>query len=169
MPARNGLIALGSLLMLTWAMLAQAQRGGGPLTMPPVPGSLPAHKFEKVAEGVYFSTTSGSMNTGSNGAVIVNADNVLIVDPGITPAAATAFIADVKTLTPKPIKYVVDTHYHYDHAFGNQVFGPDVTIIGHDMTRRHLIAPVLQQRTYQTNGVQAIAATFARLHDQIAK
>src|SRR5215212_6219309 len=126
MPVRNGLIALGSSLMLGWAMLAQAQRGGQ--TMPPVPGSSPAHKFEKVAEGVYFSTSSGSMNTGSNGAVIVNADDVLLIDPGITPAAARAFIADVKTLTNKPVKYGGDTHYHYDHAFGNQVFGPDVTL-----------------------------------------
>jgi glyoxylase-like metal-dependent hydrolase (beta-lactamase superfamily II) len=169
MRLRNGLISAGAFLILAWAMLAQAQRGGAALTMPPVPGSLPAHKFEKVAEGVYFSTSTGSMNTGSNGAVIVNADDVLIVDPGITPAAARAFIADVKTLTNKPVRYVVDTHYHYDHAFGNQVFGPDVTLIGHDMTRRHLMSNVLQQRTYQTNGVGAIATTFTRLRDQIAK
>ncbi len=169
MRARHGLISVAALLILAWAILAQAQRGGGALTMPPVPGSLPAHKFEKVAEGVYYATGTGSMNTVSNGVVIVNADDVLIVDPGITPAAARAFIADVKTLTPKPIKYVVDSHYHYDHAFGNQVFGPDVTIIGHDMTRRHLMSNVLQQRTYQTNSVQAIANRFTQLKDQISK
>src|SRR5262245_49243608 len=167
MRARSALISLVALLILGWALLAQAQRGG--LTMPPVPGSLPAHKFEKVAEGVYHSTTTGSITTGSNGVVIVNADDVLIVDPGITPAAARSFIEDVKKLTNKPIKYVVDTHYHYDHAFGNQVFGPDVTLIGHDMTRRHLLSNVLQQRTYQTNGVQAIANRFTQLKDQIAK
>ncbi|MCM3878504.1 MAG: MBL fold metallo-hydrolase [Vicinamibacterales bacterium] len=169
MRARHALISITALLTLAWALLAQAQRAGGPMTMPPAPGSLPAHKFEKVAEGVYFSTGTGSINTGSNGAVIVNADDVLIVDPGITAAAARSFVADVKTLTPKPIKYVVDTHYHYDHAFGNQVFGPDVTLIGHDMTRRHLMANVLQQRTYQTNSVQAIASRFTQLNDQIAK
>jgi cyclase len=169
MRAKNALISCSALLILAWAMLAQAQRGGGALTMPPAPGSLPAHQFEKVAEGVYFSTGTGSINTGSNGAVIVNADDVLIIDPGITAAAARSFIADVKTLTNKPVKYVVDTHYHYDHAFGNQVFGPDVTLIGHDMTRRHLLSNVLQQRTYQTNGLQAIATRFTQLKDQIAK
>jgi len=169
MRAKSALISMAAVLVLAWAMLAQAQRGGGDLTMPRAPGSLPAHKFEKVAEGIYFSTGTGSINTGSNGGVIVNADDVLIIDPGITAAAARAFIADVKTLTNKPIKYVVDTHYHYDHAFGNQVFGPDVTLIGHDMTRRHLMSNVLQQRTYQTNGLQAIAARFTQLRDQIAK
>lgn len=162
---RHGLIAFVALLVLAWTLLAQAQRGAG--AMPPVSGSLPAHRFEKVAEGVYFSTGTGSINTGSNGAVIVNDEDVLIVDPGITPAAARSFVEDVKTLTSKPVKFVVDTHYHYDHAFGNQVFGPDVTLIGHDMTRRHLMSNVLQQRTYLTNSTAAIAARFTQLTDQI--
>ena len=52
MRVRNGLVAAVAFLILAWAMLAQAQRGGSALTMPPAPGSLPAHKFEKVAEGV---------------------------------------------------------------------------------------------------------------------
>ena len=73
-----------ALLVLTYAMLAQAQRGGGPPTMPPAPGSLPAHQFEKVAEGVYYATATGSMTIGSNAVVIVNDEDVLLVDPGIT-------------------------------------------------------------------------------------
>ena len=124
-----------ALLVLTYAMLAQAQRGGSTPAMPPAPGSLPTRNFEKVAEGVYYGTATGSMTTVSNVVVVVNDDDVLIVDPGVTPGAATALVADVKKLTNKPIKYVVDSHYHYDHAFGNQVFGPDVTIIGHDTVR----------------------------------
>jgi glyoxylase-like metal-dependent hydrolase (beta-lactamase superfamily II) len=159
-----------AVLIVAYAMLAQAQRGGGPMTMPPAPGSLPAHRFEKVAEGVYYSTATGSMTIGSNSVVIVNDQDVMVVDPGITPAAATSFIADVKTLTNKPIKYVVDTHYHYDHAFGNQVFGPDVTIIGHDTTRRRLNGPgSLKERTYLTNGTGAIANRFTVLKRQISE
>jgi glyoxylase-like metal-dependent hydrolase (beta-lactamase superfamily II) len=89
---------------------------------------------------------------------------------GITAAAATTLIADVKTLTPKPIKYVVDSHYHYDHAFGNQVFGPDVTIIGHDTTWRRLNGPgSLKERTYLTNSTAAIATRFTTLKRQISE
>jgi cyclase len=158
------------ILIIAYAMLAQAQRGGGPMTMPPAPGSLPAHRFEKVAEGIYYSTATGSVTIGSNSVVIVNDADVMVVDPGITPAAATALIADVKTLTNKPIKYVVDTHYHYDHAFGNQVFGPDVTIIGHDTTWRRLNGPgSLKERTYLTNGAGAIANRFTMLKRQIGE
>lgn len=170
MNLRSVIIPVVALLMLTYALLAQAQRGGGPMVMPPTPGSLPAHQFEKVAEGVYYATATGSVTIGSNAVVIVNDEDVLLVDPGITPAAATTFVADVKTLTNKPVKYVVDTHYHYDHAFGNQVFGPDVTIIGHDTTRRRLTGPgSLKERTYLTNGSGAIAARFTLLKRQISE
>ena len=170
MHLRRVIFPTVAVLMLTYALLAQAQRGGGPMVMPPAPGSLPAHRFEKVAEGVYYATATGSVTIGSNAVVIVNDEDVLLVDPGITPAAATTFIADVKTLTNKPVKYVVDTHYHYDHAFGNQVFGPDVTIIGHDTTRRRLTGPgSLKERTYLTNGSGAIAARFTLLKRQISE
>jgi cyclase len=169
MRVRNCLVPALALLILTYALLAQAQRGGGPMTMPPAPGSLPAHRFEKVAEGVYYATATGSVTIGSNSVVIVNDEDVLLVDPGITAAAATTFIADVKTLTPKPVKYVVDTHYHYDHAFGNQVFGADVTVIGHDTTRRRLMGPVLKERTYLTNGAGAIASRFTLLKQQMSE
>ena len=159
-----------ALLVLTYAMLAQAQRGGGPPTMPPEPGSLPSRNFEKVAEGVYYATSTGSITTVSNVVVVVNDEDVLIVDPGVTAAAATALVADVKKLTNKPIKYVVDSHYHYDHAFGNQVFGPDVTIIGHDTVRRRLSGPdVLKQRTYLMNSTAAIATRFTQLKGQISE
>jgi glyoxylase-like metal-dependent hydrolase (beta-lactamase superfamily II) len=159
-----------ALLVLTYAMLVQAQRGGGTPAMPPVPGSLPTRNFEKVAEGVYYGTATGSMTTVSNAVVVVNDDDVLIVDPGVTPGAATALVADVKKLTNKPIKYVVDSHYHYDHAFGNQVFGPDVTIIGHDTVRQRLSGPaVLKQRTYLMNSTAAIASRFTELKRQIAE
>ena len=158
-----------AVLLLTYALLAQAQRGGAP-AMPPTPGSLPAHKFEKVTEGVYYATATGSVTIGSNAAVIVNDADVMLIDPGISAAAATTFLADVKTLTNKPVKYVVDTHYHYDHAFGNQVFGPDVTIIGHDTTHRRLNGPgSLKERTYLTNSTAAIANRFTLLKRQISE
>jgi cyclase len=157
-----------ALLMLAYALLAQAQRGVGVMALPAAPGSLPSRQFEKVAEGVYYATGTGSMITASNAVIVVNDEDVLVVDPGITAAAANALVADVKTLTSKPIRYVVDTHYHYDHAHGNQVFGSGVTIIGHDMTRRRLLGPVLKERTYVTNGTVAIANRFTALRQQIA-
>src|SRR5437762_7536445 len=73
------------------------------------------YKFEKIADGVYYATGG----FGSNNVVIVNDDDVLLVDTGTSPANARAFVADVKMLSNKPVRYVVNTHWHYDHTDGN--------------------------------------------------
>src|SRR5436309_9569537 len=101
-----------------------------------------AHRFEKVTDGVYYATASGTMNVGANSPVIVNDDEALVIDSQITPAAARALVADLKAVTNKPVRYVVDSHYHYDHTFGNQIFSSDVQVIGHDNTRRRMLGNV---------------------------
>lgn len=108
----------------------------------------PVHKFQRIADGVYSALATGAMNVGSNSAVIINERDVLIVDSHITPASARALLKEIETLTDKPVRYVVNTHYHFDHAHGNQVFPPEVEIIGHEFTRAMLLTDVLQQRTY---------------------
>src|SRR5438046_10186738 len=81
-----------------------------------------AYKFEKIAEGVYYATATGSMVTGSNNVVVIGNRDVLVVDTGTSPAAARAFIEDLKLVTSKPVRYVVNTHFHYDDTDGNQVY-----------------------------------------------
>src|SRR5437762_1600285 len=111
-----------------------------------------AHRFEKVADGIFYATASGTMTIGSNRAIIVTDDEALVVDSGITPAAGRALAADLKAVTNKPIRYVVDSHYHYDHAPGNQVFMQDAQVIGHDNTRKRMLGNVLEQYTYLNSG-----------------
>src|SRR5438876_9446279 len=81
-----------------------------------------AYKFEKIADGVYYATATGSMVTGSNNVVIIGDRDVLVVDTGTSPAAARAFVEDIKVLTSKPVRYVVNTQFHYDHTDSNQVY-----------------------------------------------
>ena len=139
---------------------ARAQTGG-----PIVSG---AHRFEKVMDGVFYATASGTMTVGANSPVIVNDDEALVVDSQITPAAARALVADVKAVTPKPVRYVVDSHYHYDHAFGNQIFPSDVQVIGHDNTRKRLLTNVMEQFTF-LNSVQPVPARVDALKQRIAQ
>jgi cyclase len=127
-----------------------------------------AHRFEKVADGIYYATASGTMNVGANSPVLVNDDEVLIVDSSITPAAGRALVQDIKAITSKPVRYVVDSHYHYDHAFGNQIFGSDVQIIGHDHTRSRLMTNVMEQFTF-LRSVQGVPAQVEALNQRIAK
>ena len=111
------------------------------------PDGSPSHRFEELADGVYFAIGTGSMTVMSNNLVIINDDHVMLVDSSVTPAAARGLVEGIKTLTDKPIKYVFNTHYHFDHAHGNQIFGDDVEIIGHDFVRTMLSSDVLVQRT----------------------
>ena len=80
------------------------------------------HTFEEVAPGVYFARGTGEVNVGSNSMVVVNDEDVLVVDSHITPDAARELVAAIAGLTDKPITTLVNTHYHFDHANGNQIY-----------------------------------------------
>jgi cyclase len=147
------------LASLTW-LDGRAQTGG-----PLVSG---AHRFEKVVDGVFYATASGTMTVGSNTPVIVTDDEALVIDSEITPAAARALVADLKAVTGKPVRYVVDSHYHYDHAHGNQVFTRDAQVIGHDNTRRRMLGNVLEQFTYRRS-VEQVPTQVEALKERIAK
>src|SRR3954468_22145309 len=123
-----------TLVLIAAAFLAQA---ASPVT------TGKAYKFEAVAPGVYYATSTGSMVTGSNNVAIVGGRDVLVVDTGTSPAAARAFIDDLKLVTTKPVRYVVNTHFHYDHTNGNQIYAGKADIIAHEYVKRAMSTPNL--------------------------
>ena len=134
---------------LTAEVRAQGNAGVTFTTGPVTKGK--AFNFEKIADGVYYATATGAMITGSNDVVIVNNNDVLLVDAGVTPAVARALVQDVKLLTDKPVRWLVNTHFHYDHTDGNSVFGPEVQIIGHQYVRDAILnLDVLHREPFKT-------------------
>jgi len=137
-----------------------------------LPGSVvttDTHRLEEVADGVYFAQyTVPRFN--SNAMVVVNEEDVLVVDSHITPATGRTLIAAIGAITDKPITTVVNTHFHYDHAHGNQAFGA-VTIIGHEFTRAKMAGAPLKERTYQdwlartTRTVEGLGARVAGMEE----
>ncbi|MCY4122726.1 MAG: MBL fold metallo-hydrolase, partial [Acidobacteria bacterium] len=106
--------------LLTTGLLVAAQETD------PTDGKA-AWRFEEIGDGVFFATGTGAMTTMSNSLVIVNEDHAMLVDTSVTPAAARKLIAEIKSeVTDKPIQYVFNTHFHFDHSHGNQLFGDDV-------------------------------------------
>lgn len=103
-----------------------------------------AFEIVKVADGVYAAmrTPSAPMVIGSNAAIVINEDDVLVVDTHYTPSAARALLAEIKKLTDKPVRYVVNTHFHNDHVQGNQayfnVFAGNVEFISSHATREDI-------------------------------
>ena len=109
-----------------------------------------AFEFEEVVPGIFHARGTGAMSVGSHGAVIVNEDDVLLVDSHISPAAARAIMTQVEELTGKPVRYVVNTHFHFDHAHGNQIYPPEVHVIGHEFTREKLLDGGSVGRSFQS-------------------
>jgi glyoxylase-like metal-dependent hydrolase (beta-lactamase superfamily II) len=129
-----------------------------------------SYKFEKVAEGVYYaSALTGSNGVGSNNVVIVNDRDVVLVDDGTTPAAARAFLEDIKLVTNKPVSAVVNTHFHYDHTDGNSVFPPGVQIIAHEYVRNAILTfNVLDREPFKTSQSDRLPVQITSLKQQLA-
>jgi len=77
--------------------------------------------LKQVGPGVYAAIDGPEHKAGSNAGFVIGDDGVLVVDAFFTQDAAKALVAEIRRLTPKPIRYVVNTHYHADHTGGDQV------------------------------------------------
>jgi glyoxylase-like metal-dependent hydrolase (beta-lactamase superfamily II) len=95
----------------------------------------PAFEFTEVVDGVYHASGTENLPAWCNAAIIINESDVVIVDTHVSPAAATALLEELQEITQKPVRYVINTHFHFDHMFGNQIYPSDVEIIGHEFTR----------------------------------
>jgi glyoxylase-like metal-dependent hydrolase (beta-lactamase superfamily II) len=110
-------------------------RGGGPPATPGAPAPAAARvEPEKIAEGVWF------MTPGAEGSILVELnDYVVLVEAPGGDAQTMATIADVRRMRPnKPIKYVVNTHHHADHAGGLRAcVAEGIPIITHETHKRY--------------------------------
>ena len=109
-----------------------------------------AFRFNKVKEGVYHAVGTGALTVVGNSTIIVNDRDAIVVDDHVSPAAAWVLLDEVKAITDKPVTTVINTHFHFDHAHGNQIFGPGVQIIGHEFTRRALLDDPMSKPLYQS-------------------
>jgi cyclase len=112
----------------------------------PYPSVL-TYRTVKVADGVYAFITPEE-RTGfqsGNSIAIVGDDGVLVFDTGNIPGTTRRQIAEIRKLTDKPVRYVVNSHWHPDHNLGNSEYRkafPGVTIIGTTATRRGILERV---------------------------
>lgn len=78
--------------------------------------------IKPVADGVYAAIAKPTFILNCNAAIVVLDDGVLVVDTHSKPSAARALAEQIKKITDKPIRYVVNTHFHWDHAQGNAAY-----------------------------------------------
>jgi glyoxylase-like metal-dependent hydrolase (beta-lactamase superfamily II) len=94
-------------------------------------------RITKVAGNVYMIDGTGGF-AGGNIGVSVGDDGILIVDDQYAPLA-DKIQAALKGVTDKPVRFVLNTHFHGDHVGGNRYFGQHATIIAHDNVRVRMV------------------------------
>jgi glyoxylase-like metal-dependent hydrolase (beta-lactamase superfamily II) len=104
----------------------------------------------------------------SNAAIIEGDRDVLVVDSHVTPGGAWALRDELKAITAKPIRFVVNSHFHFDHSHGNQIYGPEVEIIGHEFARQMMVAGKSVDSPAHDFFVGAIPTTIKTLEGRLA-
>ena len=125
-------------------------------------------EFRKVADGVHVAVAAPAYKVNSNTAIIETDDGVLVVDSHSKPSAARAVVRQLRDLTPRPVRYVVNTHFHWDHWQGNEVYPaayPNVEVITNDITREAMVRKSLKRIQ---DHVRAVPAEIAKLRADLA-
>jgi cyclase len=124
--------------------------------------------IKKVADGVHVAVAAPAYKVNSNTAIIESDDGVMVVDTHSKPSAARVVIAHLRELTSKPVRYVVNTHFHWDHWHGNEAYPaayPDAEIVSNQITREAMVKKGLKRIA---DHVRNMPAEIARLRADLA-
>jgi quinoprotein relay system zinc metallohydrolase 2 len=153
MPA--ALVAVARMGILGAALtLCTGTSGTGAAEAPPATGPL---SVRNVAPGDYVHfgqialTTPDNAGDIANLGIVVGRDAVAIVDTGGSVAVGRRLRLAVRGVSDRPIRYVIDTHEHPDHIFGNAAFEPEATFVGH----RNLPAELARRAAYYLRSFRA--------------
>jgi cyclase len=99
----------------------------------------PDFAVKKIGDGIYAAIGTDGGKAGSNAGFVVGSNGVLVIDTFISVEPARALLAEIRKITPLPVRFVVNTHYHLDHTGGNAVFAEaGATIVAHKNLRAWL-------------------------------
>jgi cyclase len=96
-------------------------------------------RLQQLADGVYAAIHIAGGAAIGNAGIVDLGDRTLIYDTFIAPQAAADLRTAAEALTGRPIDFVIDSHWHNDHIWGNQVFNTGTDIISTEETRRMFI------------------------------
>ena len=121
----------------------------------------PGFEMTRIAHGVYAAVRADSSANVVHGntTVIINDADVVVVDAAGTPAAARRVIDAVRRFTPKPVHYLINTHWHDDHTMGNQAWKeayPVFEIVGHPETRKDMTTKAVANREQYVKSLPGI-------------
>ncbi|MFH0824347.1 MAG: MBL fold metallo-hydrolase [Pseudomonadota bacterium] len=101
--------------------------------------------LQKLSDHVYAyvdvkNASPAGNSFGANPGLVVGRDAALVIDTLVSAKEADRFLTDIRKVTDKPVKYVVNTHYHLDHAWGNCRFVKQgALVISHENARPNVL------------------------------
>jgi cyclase len=103
----------------------------------------------ELTPGIFLFTTPGYGDVGldGNSIAVLSRDGVLVFDTNGTPHAAAAILAEIRKLTDQPVRWIVNSHWHWDHWYGTETYlqaFPDVRIVSHEKNRQLMMGPALE-------------------------
>ena len=127
-------------------------------------------RFEvrKIADGVHVAVAAPAYKVNCNTAIIESDDGVMVVDTHSKPSAARVIVQELRALTVRPVRYVVNTHFHWDHWHGNEVYPaayPHAEIVTNQITREAMVKKGLKRIQ---DHVRQMPAEIARLRAQLS-
>ena len=124
-------------------------------------------ELKKVGDGVYAAIAAPRYKVNCNAAVVMTNDGVVVVDSHSKPSAARALYNEIQSMTKQPIRKIINTHFHWDHWQGNEVYAnanPGVEVVASERTKENLTRP-----DAGVGGVPYIEKQLAALPGEIAK
>ena len=143
----------------------------------PTTAADPIFDLKPVVDGVYAALARPQYKINCNAVVIVIDDGVLVVDTHSKPSAARALMDQIKATINKPVKYVVDSHFHWDHFQGNEAYPSawpqGLDVIASDATRDSIetrgIPRVKRQILDMPKEIDGLKADIAKAADAAKK
>ncbi len=94
------------------------------------------YKTEEVLPGIF--TMLSKSGPSANSTFIVTGEGVIVIDPGSSPSAGEALRKEIAKVTKEPVAYVINSHYHGEHTFGNSAFA-GVPLVMHSLAGKALL------------------------------
>jgi glyoxylase-like metal-dependent hydrolase (beta-lactamase superfamily II) len=121
----------------------------------------------KIADGVYSirHADAPDSNPQGNTTVVIGERAVLVVDSSYLPSSAAEDIAQIRRWTKRPVRYLLNTHWHPDHQRGNSVYVdafPDVTVVAHAETAKLMASYDAANRERYPKRLQAMKETLEK-------
>src|SRR5262249_387298 len=124
------------LLLIACSIAVSAQNRPGPTATDLAPGII-----------LLRTPPYGDVGLDGNSIAVLSNDGVLVFDSNATPAASAAVLPQIRKRTEKPVRYVVSSHWHWDHWYGTETYQrafPDLRVVAHEKTRTMMAGPAIE-------------------------